>query len=449
MLTINGNTLSTAPPLRVTPTDLRLENSTHSENPAPDIGSSFSATAYQLSEAATGAAARSQTLTPEERGQQTAALLESLTGEHYRAQKTQHDAEQPATQNSVLLARARQATNFNNGLDSNPFKGMPADQLKLIIFDANSIFTVNERRAAWQELQTASHLHRESLKSHPSREGHSLLVSRLFYEHEAPIRDRTHGLLRENTSTPNVEFLDRQDRNLLSHLYAYAQEQGADLKYVDDLAWDMGDYRKHNDGKVFLSPNGGRSYDGEGRQLSSSFTAPNAAIAQRVLNGTAIGSTLLDKGFVHFNLNPRTSPYNNGGDPGFLEAMVMKFSAESDKGYALDSRFKTYTRDPKIKDKIVHASETIRFQPREEPVLINNQGVWTITATGKAAGYVMNRVTGIPEQIEKTPDIAAKPKAPINPFEGLIGKKPAKSRLLTLFDYLFMKMKTQGRVRRP
>ncbi|WP_152035014.1 hypothetical protein [Pseudomonas ovata] len=444
MIITNRNTLPALGLSQVTRPPVASPSGTEKNVPAPQ--ESLSATALQMSKASTRAAVRDTALSLDER----AALLEQLTGDRYQANKARHDAEQPATQDIGLLARARQATDFSNGLDSNPFKAMPVDQLTLIAFDANNTFTVNERRAAWQALQIANTPHRTSLLTDDMNQaGHDLLVSRLYDAHEGPVRDKADGYLLENISHPDVDFLTLLDRRLISHVYAYAQVQGADLRYVDDLARDIAVYRRHDNGSVLRNMNDGHRYDGEGRQLSVTFTAAHATTAQRVLGGTAINSTLLDKGFVRFALDPGFRPYSYSGDPGFLEAMVMKFSADTGEDYALDTRFKTYTRDPKVTDKIVHACETIRLQPREEPVLINRQGVWTITATGKAAGYVMNPVTGIPEQIEKTPENTTEPKASSNPFEGLIGGKPARPRLLTLFDYLFMKMKTQGRVRRP
>ncbi|MBI0440479.1 hypothetical protein F7100_22895, partial [Dickeya dianthicola] len=46
---------------------------------------------------------------------------------------------------------ATQATDFLNGKGTNPFKGMSRDQLALITYDDSGAFTVNERRAAWEE----------------------------------------------------------------------------------------------------------------------------------------------------------------------------------------------------------------------------------------------------------------------------------------------------------
>jgi hypothetical protein len=69
----------------------------------------------------------------------------------YFANKAQHDAEAPNTDDPGTLARAKKATGFVNGSDSNPFKGMSRDQLALIAYDDSGTFTVSERRAAWKE----------------------------------------------------------------------------------------------------------------------------------------------------------------------------------------------------------------------------------------------------------------------------------------------------------
>ena len=88
-------------------------------------------------------------------GQQSADSLEAITDNKYFANKAQHDAEIPTTRHPELLARARQATGFLNGHDSNPFNGLGRDQLNLIARDNGGAFTVNERRAAWESASTA------------------------------------------------------------------------------------------------------------------------------------------------------------------------------------------------------------------------------------------------------------------------------------------------------
>jgi len=113
--------------------------------------STVSTLAQQLGEAALRAEVRNKGMTRTELAAKGAAIVEQLSGAPYFANKTKHEAEVPNTNDPQLLARARQATNFINGKASNPFKGMSRDQLALIAYDESGTFTVNERRAAWDE----------------------------------------------------------------------------------------------------------------------------------------------------------------------------------------------------------------------------------------------------------------------------------------------------------
>ncbi|WP_231876443.1 hypothetical protein [Azotobacter vinelandii] len=113
--------------------------------------SSISTLARQLSEAAARAEVRDMSLSYKELGQKAATLLDQIIGDSYHYNQELHDAEVPNTDDPKLLARAEQATDFVNGKGSNPFKGMSRDQLALIAYDDSGTFTVNERRAAWQE----------------------------------------------------------------------------------------------------------------------------------------------------------------------------------------------------------------------------------------------------------------------------------------------------------
>jgi len=115
--------------------------------------STVSTLAQQLAEAALRAEVRNKEMTRAELGARGTAIVDQIVGDSYYANKTKHDAEVPNTNDPQLLARARQATDFINGKAraSNPFKGMPRDQLALIAYDESGTFTVNERRAAWGE----------------------------------------------------------------------------------------------------------------------------------------------------------------------------------------------------------------------------------------------------------------------------------------------------------
>lgn len=110
----------------------------------------------QLSDSAVRAEKRDSTLSRSELADKAKLLLGQISGDSYQADKKTHDSEAPNTDDPVLLARAKQATEFvnrssNNGNEKNPFAGLPREQLTNIIYDDSGTYTVNERRAAWME----------------------------------------------------------------------------------------------------------------------------------------------------------------------------------------------------------------------------------------------------------------------------------------------------------
>ena len=83
------------------------------------------------------------------------------------------------------------------------------------------------------------------------------------------------------------------------------------------------------------------------------------------------------------------------GSIAFLEQMVLRFSSEGAAQASSGREFTTYV-PTSIKDNMVVtvAEEvTLTF---DDPVLINTDGLWTITEKGKAAGYTMDPATGGP-----------------------------------------------------
>jgi hypothetical protein len=116
----------------------------------------ISTLARQLADSAARAEKRDSTLSRSELADTAKRLLGQISGDTYQANKKMHDSEAPNTKDPVLLARAKQATEFvnrssNNGNEKNPFAGLPREQLTNIIYDDSGIYTVNERRAAWME----------------------------------------------------------------------------------------------------------------------------------------------------------------------------------------------------------------------------------------------------------------------------------------------------------
>lgn len=114
--------------------------------------SDVSALGRQLAAAAERAAARDSQLSRQELAELASRIRMDLGGQGYVYTKALHDAFIPDTQDQALLARARQATDFINGKDANPFKHLTTEQLALIGYDEGEDFTYNERLAASAEL---------------------------------------------------------------------------------------------------------------------------------------------------------------------------------------------------------------------------------------------------------------------------------------------------------
>lgn len=120
--------------------------------------SNVSNLARQLAESATRASARDAGQSHASLSALASSLLDQITGAAYSANKAAHDKQVPATDDPELLARARQATEFVNSTltvgsktADNPFAGLSREQLALITYDDGGTFTVNERRAAYEE----------------------------------------------------------------------------------------------------------------------------------------------------------------------------------------------------------------------------------------------------------------------------------------------------------
>ncbi|TDV63297.1 hypothetical protein [Pseudomonas sp. LP_7_YM] len=124
---------------------------TEKTDPQASAEPAVSTLARQLSEAAKRAELRDATIDFKALGQLAGRITDELIGDTYQANKARNNAEVPDTDDPELLARARQATGFIYGNDTNPFKGLSGDQLAVIAYDEGGEFTVNERRAAWRE----------------------------------------------------------------------------------------------------------------------------------------------------------------------------------------------------------------------------------------------------------------------------------------------------------
>ena len=332
--------------------------------------------ARQLSDAATRA------------GKQSADPLHAVTGDNYLANKARHDAERPNTDNPELLARARQATSFISGVDGNPFKGLTRDQLSLIARDEGGPFTVNERRAAWEELQPIAPPVAANPKPTPVN-GREIMISILFNGIEPPVAKPP--MTAQNGAQNSSDFLTLDDRAVVADMYAYAEEQGADLTFVTVLAGTLGDYRRYSDGRQ--NGGGNTGYDSEGYRVTFDFKPKDAAIASSILTGSAINSTRIDQGFLRYILNPDHGAFVNVGGIPFLERMVKKFSDEGTGQPPLGGEFATYKK-VRYEDHVVQTTHKHIKLPPSKALVGNVNGVWTLTELGKSQGYIMDKATG-------------------------------------------------------
>lgn len=357
-------------------------------------------------------------------GQQSADSLEAITDNKYFANKAQHDAEIPTTRHPELLARARQATGFLNGHDSNPFNGLGRDQLNLIARDNGGAFTVNERRAAWESIQSMESSANSGTKSPPAT-GYEIMISRLFRGSEPPVAHPPATF--ENGAQRRSEFLTRDDRALISDMYAHAQSEGADLRHVDLLVHALANYRHYSDGRQLIGSNG---YYVDEYWTTFDFKPEDAAIASSVLTSSAFSSTRIDQGFVRHILSPDNGAFTHIGGIPFLERMVKIFSSEGADQPPLGSEFATFEY-AKAADHIVTTThKDIKLPPSKVITEVVN-GVWNLTEYGKAAGYTMDKSNG---RIYKVTDLQSDQAQQRSTSDVLAGELPTHMLLGSLAD---------------
>ncbi|MDP0971836.1 hypothetical protein Q6294_33410, partial [Klebsiella pneumoniae] len=68
-----------------------------------------------------------------------------------------------------------------------------------------------------------------------------------------------------NITQNRNEFLSSDDRALIADMYAYAQAEGADLHYVDQLVMSLSTFRYYSDGRQLSGNNG---YNAQGYRVT-------------------------------------------------------------------------------------------------------------------------------------------------------------------------------------
>nr|WP_314568859.1 hypothetical protein [uncultured Pseudomonas sp.] len=257
-----------------------------------------------------------------------------------------------------------------------------------------------ERVAAVNTQEVSSALATSPLASPTTDSGRSLMLSRLYSGNEPAVADGTKGMELAEIGRHAYEYLTHDDRALLSQMYAYAKDQGANLDYVDRLARELGEYRKHDDGRLEINFNNGKGFDAEGRLLTIRFTDEDAATASRILNGPAINSTRLDQGFVRHILDPGFGALYGSEILGFLEQMVTKFSDEATARHSLDSQFFTFNHRPAgtPNDRFVMTASTEVVLKRPQANLTNAEREHRFSAREIARGIAAEGLPGLFER---------------------------------------------------
>jgi hypothetical protein len=215
--------------------------------------------------------------------------------------------------------------------------------------------------------------------------GQAIMLSRLFMTSNSNKTPYLTELTKTTMTADPVDFLTQDDRDFLSKIYSYAQSQGADLRYVDDLASDMGMYRKF--GKAEINLNNGGMYDLEGHQLTYSFTTADTKMANAISGGTAIGSTQFDKGFLKYELDPGFTP-NHSASFSFLQSMVEYFSSSgSTDGSSLASTFSTYLPNGQNNFVVTTASEVTLVIPKSSSDSTESKTQLKSKRTGNAGSH--------------------------------------------------------------
>jgi hypothetical protein len=207
--------------------------------------------------------------------------------------------------------------------------------------------------------------------SHPlvTISGSGLMMSRLFNGHAT--EPETVKYAPELAGLFPTLFLMPEDRNLLAAVYTFANQEGADLAYVDDLAWSIAQYRRADNGREILPQRPLVRFDIEGHEVSYSFNEESAQTARRILDGGAISTTALDRGFLRFALDVDYSPMSSLNFC-FLEQIVNKFSEKGEMVTDFGRRFNHFSLDQKnwiknVSEEVYDLSTSMPFLKGTQP----------------------------------------------------------------------------------
>ena len=216
--------------------------------------------------------------------------------------------------------------------------------------------------------------------------GEGLMLFRLYGKTDASSLPQTQTRLTLTNMTENAaDWLTPSDRSQLASLYAYAQQNGDDLHYVDRVAEDFGMYRKF--GPVESNENGPKGtgiYTTDGIRERFSFTASNDAYAHDIQAGQSTGAVSLDQGFLQYELDPGYS-HGHVGNFGFLAQALFAGSLGTDS--SAQSNYAAF-KNNKLNNFVITLDPSDQLK-LEAPDFERVDDTWVITDKGKKAGFVM------------------------------------------------------------
>lgn len=179
--------------------------------------------------------------------------------------------------------------------------------------------------------------------------GHAMLLSRLFNTTDMNADIPVEYVHKMNTGQSFYISLTKDDRKMLETAYQYVSKNGMDPRYVDDMAFDLANYRAFPNSKGPLG-------DMAGHRLTFEFSAADTKVMDRIKNSDAINQTSIDRGFVDY-VGP-----GHAVNFQFLEKMISVFSNSQDKsptafGNDTPPSFTSYV--PQKNDFITHVSAEV------------------------------------------------------------------------------------------
>ncbi|KZN33542.1 hypothetical protein N480_23760 [Pseudoalteromonas luteoviolacea S2607] len=214
---------------------------------------------------------------------------------------------------------------------------------------------------------------------------YTMMVKDIFAGDEPNVLSGVDGMSLSNISKSPFEFLTQEDRLLLADMYEYADQNDIDFKYIQRLASDLGDYRKHNDGKLVSNFNSGH-FDEHGHQLSVGFTEKDQATIDSLRSGSALASSRLDQGFVSFLTDPGLGALSHVGSYQFLQHMVeVTAGSQTSVSAGNFEVFKDFSST--VERYVMSTSEEAITRP--EPDVVCKNGHCEVTEKGRQNGVTL------------------------------------------------------------